>query len=212
MSERLRAVTFDLDGTLYDAVAARRAILWATFPRWRTLRVGRAVREELRARTFASGAALRDEEARLVAERLDVASTVARARLDAVFDDDLVRALARVGPRPEARAALAGLVAAGLLLGVVSDRRIDAKLAALGLADLPWRVTVCADDAGALKPAPELFLAACARLDVAPHLVAHVGDRADTDEAGARAAGMRAQVLGRDGDLARIVARLTAEA
>ncbi|MCC7071938.1 MAG: HAD family hydrolase [Deltaproteobacteria bacterium] len=203
-----RAVTFDLDGTLYDAARARWPILWAAFPRWRSLRVGRAVREELRARAFASGAALRDEEARLVGERLDVAPALARARLDAVFDGDVVRALSRVGPRPEARAALERLAAAGVMLGVVSDRRIAAKLAALGLDDLPWRVTISADELGALKPAPAPFLAACAGLGVAPIEAAHVGDRADTDEAGARAAGMRALVLGRDGDLMQICTAL----
>ena len=44
----VRAVSFDLDGTLYDDARARPWLLWSTFPRWRTLRVGRRVREELR--------------------------------------------------------------------------------------------------------------------------------------------------------------------
>ena len=204
MSGRLRAVTFDLDGTLYDAAAARGAILRAAFPRWRTLRVGRAVREELRGRAFASGEALRAEEARLVDERLDVEPAIARLRLDRVFDADLVRALARVGPRPVACQALADLAGAGLRLAVVSDRRIDDKLKALGLHELPWGARVSADEVGLLKPAAGLFERACAALGVAPAEAAHVGDRADTDGQGARNAGMRALLLGRDGDLAQI--------
>jgi putative hydrolase of the HAD superfamily len=200
----LRAVTFDLDGTLYDAAAARWPILWASFPRWRTLRVGRAVREELRGRAFESGAALRDEEARQVAERLEVEPARARARLDTVFDGDLVRALRRVGARPQAAEALTALAGRGVLLGVVSDRRVDDKLAALGLAELPWRAKVSADDVGVLKPAAALFHAACAAMGVAPADAAHVGDRVDTDDAGARAAGMRCYLLGRDGDLTAI--------
>ena len=212
MTAGLRAVTFDLDGTLYDAAAARWPILWASFPRWRTLRVGRAVREALRGRVFESGAALRDEEARMVGERLDVDRARARSRLDAAFDADVVRALARVGPRPSAREALSLLAGRGLLLAVVSDRRIADKLAALGLHDLPWRAKVSADDVGALKPAPVLFLAACAAIGVAPDEAAHVGDRADTDDAGARAAGMRSLLLGRDGDLLQICRTLSCSA
>lgn len=204
MSPRLRAVTFDLDGTLYDAAAARGAILWAAFPRWRTLRVGRAVREELRGHDFESGEALRAEEARRVALRLEVTPEVARARLDRVFDDDLARALARVGPRPGARQALAELGAAGMRLALISDRRIDDKLRALGLDDLPWGARVCADEVGLLKPAAGLFRRACAALGVAPEEAAHVGDREDTDGRGARSAGMRALVLGSDGDLGQI--------
>lgn len=200
----LRAVTFDLDGTLYDAEAARWPVLFATFPRWRTLRVGRAVREGLRGRRFASGAELREEEARQAAERLDVEPAVARARLDAVFDDDLARALRRLGPRPGVREALLALLERGLRLGVVSDRRIDGKLAALGLDDLPWAARVSADEAGMLKPDAALFQAACSVLGVSPGEAAHVGDREDTDGAGARAAGMRALVLGKDGSLPQI--------
>lgn len=212
MTARLRAVTFDLDGTLYDAAAARWPILWASFPRWRTLRVGGAVREHLRGREFPSGAALRDEEARLLGELLEVEPARARARLDAVFDADVVRALGRVGPRPAARDALGLLVGRGLALGVVSDRRIDDKLAALGLAELPWRAKVSADEVGVLKPAPALFLAACAGVGVAPDQAAHVGDRVDTDDVGARAAGMRSLVLGRDGDLLQICRALVTAA
>lgn len=212
MSGALRAVTFDLDGTLYDLRAARGPVLWATFPRWRTLRVGRAVREALRGRTFESGQALRDEEAREVGERLEVTPGEARARLDAVFDRDLCRALRRVGPTPGARQGLQLLLERGLRLGVVSDRRIDDKLAALGLGDLPWAARISADERGVLKPSAAPFLSACAALGVTPVEAAHVGDRDDTDGVGARAAGMRALVLGRDGDLLQVCRALAAAA
>ncbi len=212
MTSAVRAVTFDLDGTLYDAAAARLPMLWACFPRWRTLRVGRAVREELRGRTFPNGAALRDEEARVAGERLGVDAAMARHRLDTVFDADLTRALGRLGACVGARDGLAALAGRGLRLGVVSDRRVDDKLAALGLADLPWAARVSADDVGLLKPAPALFLRACEALGVAPSDAVHVGDRDDTDGAGARAAGMRALLVGRDGSLAAICRDLAAAA
>jgi HAD superfamily hydrolase (TIGR01549 family) len=197
MTSRLRAVTFDLDGTLYDDHAARRRLLWATFPYWRTLRVGRRVREELRARTFDSGEAFLVEEARVVAERLerDVAAT--RTLLRELFDVRLARVLARTGPRADARTTIASLAERGLRLAIVSDRgAVDDKLRALGLHDLPWSAHVSADDTGALKPQARAFQTALERLGVAPGEVLHVGDRDDTDGVGARAAGCHVAILG----------------
>jgi HAD superfamily hydrolase (TIGR01509 family) len=193
----IRAVSFDLDGTLYDDARARPRLLWATFPRWRTLRVGRRAREELRGRDFADGEALLAAEAALCAERLERPADAVRAQLRELFDVRLTAVLARTGPRPGARAALAALAERGVGLAVVSDRgAVREKLAALGLLDLPWGALVSADDVGALKPSPTLFVRAAAALGVAPAELLHVGDRDDTDGAGARAAGCPTAILG----------------
>jgi FMN phosphatase YigB (HAD superfamily) len=191
------AVTFDLDGTLYDEQRARWPFLRATFPWWRTLRVGRRVREELRDRSFANGEALLNTEAGLCAERLDCPVDGARARLSDLFDVRLPRVLARIGSRPGAREALDELARRGVRLGVVSDRgAIRDKLAALDLLHVPWAALVSAEDVGVLKPSPALFLAAAQSLAVAPHRILHIGDRDDTDGTGARAAGCSVAILG----------------
>lgn len=185
-----RAVTFDLDGTLYELPPTRSRMLLACFPRWRALRVGRAVREELRGREFTSGAQLLDEEARIAAERLqsDVATT--RALLHELFNVRLARVLAKTGARAGVRALLQQLVDDGLKIAVISDRgHVEQKLTALGLHDLPWSALISADDEGVLKPSPALFRRAADRCGVAVADVVHVGDRDDADGAGARAAG-----------------------
>ncbi len=198
MSGAVRGVSFDVDGTLYSP----RALGWTFFLRsfshrglLRTLRVGRAVREELRGRAFDTGAALLAEEARIAGERLDVMPGEARRRLDDAFDRVLCEVLEdKVRPTAGARAvraALEGLVGHGLGIAAVSDRRVDDKLAALGLGDLPWAARVSADDTGVLKPDPAPFLAACRALGAPPAQCVHVGDRDDSDGAGSRAAGMR---------------------
>lgn len=210
----IEGVTFDLDGTLYDHRDVRLPLLvrcaFGSGPRLRALRVGKQVREELRARTFESGAQLLDEEARVVAERLEVASDRARALLDAVYDDVLTSVLPRCRD-PRVHAALASL-AARVKIAVVSDRKIDDKLAALGLDDLPWAAKVSADDTGALKPAARPFLLACERMGIAPARTAHVGDRDDMDGAGARAAGMRFDLVRGPRDLPALVVHLLAHA
>lgn len=193
----IRAVSFDLDGTLYDDARTRWRFLWAAFPRWRTLRVGRRVREELRGRSFDDGTGLLAEEARLCAERLERPVDAVRAQLSELFDVRLPRVLATVGPREETRALLHDLARRGVALAIVSDRgSIHAKLAALGLADVPWGALISADDVGVLKPSPRLFATAARALGVEPTELLHVGDREDTDGAGARAAGCPVAVLG----------------
>jgi FMN phosphatase YigB (HAD superfamily) len=214
---RLRAVSFDVDGTLYDLERTRLRLLIATFPRWRTLRVGRRVREELRGQTFSNGAALLDEEARIVAERLERDVTSTRVMLRELFEVRLVRVLARVGPREGTRALLQKLVDDGLQIAVISDRgSVREKLAALGIADLPWGALMSADDEGLLKPAAALFERCAQRLGVDVKEMLHVGDRDDADGAGTRAAGAPVVILGSQAlptlqAVTRVAAQLTSE-
>ena len=56
-----------------------------------------------------------------------------------------------------------------------------------------------AEDLGAAKPSPDAFLRACDRWGLPPAAVLHVGDRHDLDVVAARAAGLRAVHLDRDG-------------
>jgi FMN phosphatase YigB (HAD superfamily) len=190
VSTTIAAVSFDLDGTLYDLKKAKGPLLWATFPRWRTLRVGRRVRDEMRHKQYPDGAAFLAAEAAIAGERLDVDAARARAQIDAVFNVDLVRVLARVGPRAEARAILDAIVTAGLPIAVISDRgAVDEKLQALGLHDLPWRARVAADDVGAMKPDARVFRVAADAMGIDPTAMLHVGDRDDSDGEGARGVG-----------------------
>ncbi len=186
----IRAITFDVDGTLTDAKALRWPMLWRNWHRLRVLRVGMRVREELRRETFASGAAMRTIEAERVAARLDCGVDTARKALDAVFDASMTAAL-RGQPVADVRAALQQLRARGIAIAAISDRRIDDKLMAIGLHDLPWVARISADDVGVLKPHTALMSLACAQLHVQPSEVVHVGDRDDTDGALARACGAR---------------------
>ena len=76
-------------------------------------------------------------------------------------------------------------------------RRLDRTLARAGLAGA-FAVTVAGDEVDHGKPAPDMFLAAAARLGVAPARCAAIEDTGPGVAAGL-AAGMRTIAVARDG-------------
>lgn len=103
--------------------------------------------------------------------------------------------------------ALDAIRARGLRTGVFSDYPAARKLAALGVGDrFDFAISAVDADIDAFKPDPRGFLAAAARWALTPAQVLYVGDRADVDAAGARAAGMRCIVLGAAADTDAFIA------
>lgn len=74
----------------------------------------------------------------------------------------------------------------------------NADLGRIGLRHL-FADCVTAREFGLAKPAPEIFLEACRRLDLAPGSVLHVGDDPLLDVHGARTAGLPSAWLNRHG-------------
>jgi HAD superfamily hydrolase (TIGR01549 family) len=187
------AVTIDAHGTLVslrDPVPAlQRALAERGEPRdEHTVRlafekeVAFYVPRSHTARDRDSLAALRAECARVFTDAAGAAvGDFADAFAEAISFEEL----------PGARAACAALRDAGLSLAVVSnwDIGLHEHLERLGLDEAVDAIVTSAE-AGAPKPAPDVFLAALARLDVTAERAVHVGDDA-ADEAGAAAAGMR---------------------
>jgi putative hydrolase of the HAD superfamily len=100
----------------------------------------------------------------------------------------------------DVRGTLAELVSRGMALAVISnwDSNLPSLLQSLGLAASFREVSVSSTE-GTGKPKPDIFLRTCARLDLAPAEVLHVGDSLVDDYGGARAAGLCALLLDRDG-------------
>ncbi len=80
-----------------------------------------------------------------------------------------------VTPRPGAERLVAEIAASGTPMGVASNSPrafLDLVLAGSGLLDgpggSPFAVTVAGDEVAASKPAPDIYLAACAALGAAP--------------------------------------------
>jgi putative hydrolase of the HAD superfamily len=145
--------------------------------------------------TLASAEHLRDRCAVVLAEALELGGETHGAVRAA-----MVAAL-RFSPFPDASPCLQALRAAGMACVAASnwDSTLPATLARIGLLPLLDAVITSAE-VGRAKPDPEIFRAAAAAAGCAPTAAVCVGDSLEHDVAGARAAGMRAILLSRDGD------------
>ncbi|HEX6586789.1 MAG TPA: HAD-IA family hydrolase [Solirubrobacterales bacterium] len=140
-------------------------------------------------RDEASLADLRERCARLVSRELDIELTVEEL-LDAI----------RFDPYSDTVPALGELRARGLRVLVVSnwDVSLPRVLARCGIAGL-IDATVTSAEVGARKPDPAIFLAALELAGSSADEALHVGDTAEEDVTGARAAGIRALLIDRGG-------------
>jgi len=108
-----------------------------------------------------------------------------------------VEAIAKTGPRPGVKSVLTKLRHRRIPQVVFSDYQADAKLQALGLAE-HFDAVYTGEDLGFVKPHAAVLEKIAVDFSVPIDSVLHVGDRADRDEAAARAAGCRCLILGRD--------------
>ena len=202
---RIRAVLFDLDGTMYRqkpmrALMAMELITLAiTNPlrapvSWRVLSEFRKAQETLRGQETPGGAAIAQLE--LTARR----TGLSRDEVDTIVAEWMLERPLKHLPRCRAEGLLPlidFLARRGIKMGVFSDYPPELKLQALGVGGR-FSVVLCSSDpaVGMFKPHPRGFLVASARWKVDPSEVLVVGDRPDADAAGAAAAGMPCVIVG----------------
>jgi putative hydrolase of the HAD superfamily len=190
----LKAVAFDLDGTLYpphrllglfSVLAVKNARFFLHFSRVRK-----------RIRTLRPVSDFHTCQADLLAERLGIGSAEAKTRIRTLVYRQMERHFKCVRPYPHVEATLKDLKAAGYKLAVLSDFPVTGKLAGLGLTEY-WDCQLCSEDTHYLKPNPEPFAALAACLGLRPEEILYVGDKYRYDIRGAHAAGMLTAHLSR---------------
>ncbi|MFL6141744.1 MAG: HAD family hydrolase [Labedaea sp.] len=199
---RVKAVCLDIDDTLIDfTTPARKALfgmigrddLWPVWERTTEEHVARVVAGELDPESMhlaRTKAFLADLGARLDDAAVSAMEDRRKAEVNeawALFDD--------VVP------CLDWLHAAGLKVAAVTNAsgpHQRAKLNGLGIARF-FDTVVIAGELGAAKPDPQIFRAACTRLEVPAEQALHIGDRLDVDAVGARDAGLHGVWLDRRG-------------
>ncbi len=202
---RIRAVLFDLDGTLYrqSPVRRRMALEMMTLPLLRpaaaagiirALRSYRHAQEELRGHE--GDGSIAAAQVAIAAER----SGLPAATVDAIVDEWMIqRPLKYLRPclAPGTDTLLTRLREAQVHVGLLSDYPAADKLRALGLGG-QFSPVLCSSDAhiNRFKPDPRGFLAAAEHWGLPPGEVLMIGDRYEVDFLGARAAGMPCVLVG----------------
>jgi putative hydrolase of the HAD superfamily len=215
MADTLRAVLFDLDGTLMDHDAARVAGLKAYLAGWLPgIEASELARldeqwqrlEALHYDEYAAGRCSMQEQRRRRVRGMHEALGRAVGS-DEAADEWFAAYLAHYrtawSPFEDVLPALASLASAHpqAKLGVITNGEGEpqrAKLAAIGLSER-FPLLVASGEIGVAKPDPAIFLLACELLEVEPANAAHVGDRLDLDAQGAASAGLRGIWLDRPG-------------
>jgi len=183
VGERIDAVVFDNDGLLLDTEEA-----WTRAERTLFERHGSTFTIEHKRDLIGSSPAT---SAVKLEAMLDMPGR-GPALVDELHDLVMEESLVGVPPRPGALELLAAIRAARLPVGVASNSArafVERVLSGAGLLDGHFDVVVTADEVEHPKPAPDLYLAACAALGSEPRRSAALEDSATGVEA-ARAAGM----------------------
>lgn len=206
VQDGLRAIVFDLDGTLYLQGPLRRAmlgklVLGHLLHPLQALRTMRALGAYRKAQEALRGAPRSDDLAALqltrAAEKSGLPPREVSALVERWMDEAPLPILGRY-LRPGARELLTWCKQRGLRLGLLSDYPAEKKLEALGLDGL-FEVVLCAQDArvGVFKPDPRGLLAVLEALSVAPAQALYVGDRVEVDAQAARAGGLACAIFSR---------------
>ncbi len=190
--DSIQVVSWDVDGTLYST---RRAA-WHAGMRALSSTVRRRQLDPLR-----ELAELRELWRRVERVRFDAENPVRvnggsrrRRELESRW---WAPAIAASGPRPGVEALLGhfqGRVRAQVIL---TDYEADDKLRGLGLQEYFSAVYV-GERMGFFKPNPAGFERILEDFGLTPDCMLHIGDRVDTDGAGAAAAGCRSLILRKD--------------
>lgn len=179
-----RGVIFDMDGVLTDSEPLICSSAMAMFAE-----KGLAVRPEDFRPFVGMG---ENKYIGGVAERYGLAIDLAEAKRR-TYEIYLQQVPGRLAAFPGAVALVQACRAAGARTAIASsaDRvKVEANLVQIGLPPASWTAVVTAEDVEHRKPAPDIFLAAAARMRLAPADCVVVED-APSGVRAARAAGMR---------------------
>lgn len=202
------AVIFDLDGTLYDNSSMKRHLLKSSASGLFMMLRERIARRRLAGKYFGCSNAAHEALFRTMS-KVPVRGDPEKMRQ--WFDNEFLPAQVSLvrnfcHQKQWVIPLLRCLRESGIRLACFSDYgAADLKLEALGIDTSLFDVIADAPSLGGFKPSPETFIRVASMLDVDPGQTVVVGDRPDTDGAGAKAVGMDFIYVNRHDDVCPIL-------
>ncbi len=195
-SEGGACVIFDLDGTLYNKRLLPLRMVLADWRHLGLLRAERSARKQLAGKYFGSSDALYDALFKLMAQQTGKSLETVRTWYNQTYMPTMVRVLRKhYTLTPFAREIITYLQEKGIRIAIFSDYGcVQEKLEAIGFFDsynLNSTLYInAAPEMGGLKPCKEAFENLLNTLQLKPENALMIGDRDDTDGAGAASVGM----------------------
>lgn len=190
----LKAIAFDLDGTLYPAISAvrptiplviRHPLFMYQFSRTRTL-----VRKLDEPRDFQL------KQTRILAHLLNKSESQIKDKLNKIIYQDWIACFKRIRPFPGIREVILSLRQKGYKTALLSDMPIEEKISFLKLEGL-WDVAFCSEGTGFLKPHSAPFKRLLAELNCKAEETLFIGNSYKYDVRGAKACGLKTALLSR---------------
>lgn len=187
--KNLKAIVFDLDGTLYESRHFPLRLILADPLHIRMLGAERKCRKRLCDRHFDKASDYYDALFSLMGRGSKERAERCRKWFYGTYMPLQVKIIhEKFGPRPHLKEFIAILRKRGYKLAVLSDYCSAAeKLAAIGLSEADFDAVWESPALGGLKPREEVFLNACKALEAAPVETLMIGDKTSKDGGALRA-------------------------
>jgi len=185
---KIKAVGFDIDGTLYPNYQMYLCSLPSLLAVPRLMYHFGKVRKEIRTLTYDED--LHEKQAQLLSRSMNISQQKALDHMEYHLYRRWERTFHCIRPFPHVRETLLALRRSGYKLGVLSDFPIKNKLHYLKIDDL-FDCGVSSEESGYLKPHEIPFLRLANRLETAPEEILYVGNSYHYDIEGASNTGMR---------------------
>lgn len=186
----IKAIGFDLDGTLYHTPMEMSAKIGKEIIKWAATQLGRDEDD------FAEEYLQKKELLRSNTLTLNSYGLEGEEIFQKVFDAFPVDNFVKKNPQ---LIKLIKILKGQYILFIITNgtgRQVEKKLKMLGLNYHDFDPRIYCYDQGWVKPEPAPFLAALESLDLKPSEVVYVGDREDIDIEGAQTVGMRTIFVG----------------
>ncbi|MCL2139323.1 MAG: HAD family hydrolase [Treponema sp.] len=197
----VKAIAFDLDGTLYPNYRLNIRLTPFVLKHWRLLiAFGKAreqirkEQEELSSPAVSSPALFYDYQAQITADLLKAPMQSIREKIDSLIYCGWERHFFKIKLFPKVKEVLDKLKTAQFKLGLLSDFPAETKINNLGLGGY-WDAVVSSEKTGALKPALQPFTELSQALQCPSEQILYVGNNRRCDVFGAKRAGMKTALL-----------------